>query len=262
MTGIITSNPTLYDLWRWHPVVLPGKDETHIATALIEASINQMKVAGVQSLEVCFDFNDNRLKLESEAYFQKYKNWYEICGAVKLDEYVYMTLNNPGFNTSPNSSLQNGLEIKSLKNHNKNQVYDCFYQAFLNGEDRSFLGRTQAQRREMFEEYFGDSEKLNEEASLILLQDDQVIGFSIFQTRPYINDEHMALLCIHPDHQGKSLGKQLLSHSLSKVVPQKNRPVSLGVDVDNVAAFKLYQKLGFETQSKFITYVFKNEDLA
>jgi len=56
MTTIITTDPTLYNLWRWHPVVLPGENEKIIAAPLIENSINQMKDAGADRLEVCFDF--------------------------------------------------------------------------------------------------------------------------------------------------------------------------------------------------------------
>lgn len=262
MTGVITTDPSLYDLWRWHPVVLPGGNENEIATALIEASINQMKVAGAHRLEVCFDFSRDEMTPETEAYYQKYISWYELCGAAKLDEFVYMTCPAANFEPLSRNILPSGFEIKAFSIPDKNAIYDCFYQAFLDGKDRSFLGKTEAQRRKMFAGYFDDPENLNAAASIILSKDHQVIGFTVFKTRPYVDDEHLVLICIHPDHQGKRLGQQMLSLSMSKIAQQGNKLMSLGVDLDNVAAYQLYRKLGFETQTKIITHVWKDEDIA
>ena len=60
MTGIITADPTLYDLWRWHPVVLQEENEDEIAVALIKAGIQHMQAAGIHSIEVVFDFTLNQ----------------------------------------------------------------------------------------------------------------------------------------------------------------------------------------------------------
>ena len=147
MTGIITSNPMLYDLWRWHPVILPGENETEIATALIKASINHMKAAGAHSLEVCFDFSGAEMTSETEAFYHKYKSWYELCGAEILDEFVYMTREAFALKPSPKNFQKDGFEIKSFSMQEKNDVYECFYQCFLSGEHRSFLGKTDGQRR-------------------------------------------------------------------------------------------------------------------
>lgn len=258
MTGIITADPTIYDLWRWHPVVLPGKNEDEIAAVLIEAGIHQMKTGGVQRLEVCFDFSRDEMTLETEVYYQKYASWYARYGAVKLDEFVYMTCQSANFQPLPQNFLKAGFEIRTFNIPDKNAIYDCFYQAFLAGKDRSFLAKTEEQRRRMFEGYFDDPENMNEAASLILSKDRQVIGFTIFKTRPYIGDEHLGLICIHPHHQGKRLGQQLLSLSMSKVAQPGNNLMSLGVDLDNVAAYHLYRKSGFETQTKIITHVWKD----
>ncbi len=89
-----------------------------------------------------------------------------------------------------------------------------------------------------------------------------MIGFTIFKSRPYIGDEHLALFCIHPDHQGKGLGQRLLSLSMSKVMQQGKNFMSVGVDLDNLAAYRTYQKLGFETQTKTINHEWKNENIS
>jgi ribosomal protein S18 acetylase RimI-like enzyme len=111
----------------------------------------------------------------------------------------------------------------------------------------------------MFDKYFDDSENINKEASFILSKQGFVVGFCDFKIRPNVGDEHLVLLCIHPDHQREGLGTQLLFFSMSKIQQTKRDLISLGVDINNFAALKLYRKLGFQTNSKFITYICKNE---
>lgn len=259
MTCIITTEPTIYDLWRWHPIVLPGINENEIAASLIKAGIDQMHKAGVHRLEVCFDFSNDQLTSETKAYYQKYNSWYKQRGIVKLDETVYMTSKVSSCNLLAQHFPKDSFEIKSFSFEDKEKIYDCFYQAFLAGKDRSFLGKTEEQRRLMFNDYFDNPESLNKEASLILLRKNQVIGFSVFNTRPHVGDEHLAVFCIHPNYQGRGLGKTLLSLSISKITQQGEKLMSLGVDVDNVTAYELYKKNGFKTQTKLITHVWKTE---
>jgi hypothetical protein len=90
MLGVIAAEPTLYNLWRWHPIVLPGENENKIATALIGACISPMKASGIHHLEICFDFSRHEMIPETEAYYQQYNAWYAQHGIVKLDEYVYI----------------------------------------------------------------------------------------------------------------------------------------------------------------------------
>ena len=262
MMGIITENPSLYDLWRWHPIVLPGENEDEIASALIKASIHQMKVTDIHDLEICFDFSKEQITPAAVAYYQKYKSWYAQYGAVKLDEFVYMTCQSESFIHLSKNSLEAEFEVRNLSMQNKDDLYDCFYQAFLEGKDRSFLAKNEEQRRITFDEYFEHPENLNSSGSLILLKNHQVAGYTVFNFRPRIGDEHLSLICIHPEHQGKRLGQQLLSLSMSRIAQLGNKLFSLGVDLDNTVAYHLYRKMGFETQRKIITHIWKDEDLS
>jgi ribosomal protein S18 acetylase RimI-like enzyme len=240
-------------------VVLPAQNEAEIASGLIQASTTHMKAASAHWLEVCFDFSGARMTPELKAYYHKYKSWYEVCGAELLEEYVYMTCSTSGFEHLSKGFLKDGFHIESFTIQDKDEVYRCFYDAFINGNDHSFLKRTEGSRRVMFDKYFDDPENINKEASLILSKQGFVVGFCVFKTRPNVGDEHLVLLCIHPDHQREGLGTQLLSFSISKISQTKRDLISLGVDINNFAALKLYRKLGFQTHSKFITYICKNE---
>ena len=174
MTGIITADPTLYDLWRWHPVVLQEENEDEIAVALIKAGIQHMQAAGIHSIEVVFDFTQDHMTPETEAYYQKYGTWYELAGTVKRDEFVFMTCQSSDFKLTPQNRLKNEFEIAPLNIQARDDLYNCFYQAFLAGNDRSFLGRNEAQRRSMFAGYFEDSENLNTTASLVQPAGDRI----------------------------------------------------------------------------------------
>jgi ribosomal protein S18 acetylase RimI-like enzyme len=259
MISIITTDPTLFDLWRWHPVVLPDENEQETAVKLIEASIHLMQNVGVHRLEVGFDFHTDSMTPETEAYYQKYRAWYDLAGAIKLDEFVYMTCEPSDFKPRSLNHIGDDFEINKLNISAKDALFECFYQAFLLGNDRSFLGRNEIQRQSMFDGYFDDRENINTAASLVLLKNQHVIGFTIFQTRPHVGDEHLALICIHPAYQGKKLGQYLLELSMVKVFAQEHQLISLGVDLENRAAYQLYQKIGFKNQSKFITHVWQAE---
>lgn len=53
----------------------------------------------------------------------------------------------------------------------------------------------------------------------------------------------------HPDHVGKGYAKQLVTHAVNTILDQKKIPF-LHVAEANIAAKKLYEKLGFQTRRK------------
>lgn len=72
-----------------------------------------------------------------------------------------------------------------------------------------------------------------------------------FHPAPYIE---ISAVCTHPDHLGKGYAYQLLREQIKRILEKSQIPF-LHVRNDNVAAVKLYQKLGFVIRTDMIAYV-------
>jgi ribosomal protein S18 acetylase RimI-like enzyme len=75
-------------------------------------------------------------------------------------------------------------------------------------------------------------------------------GYGILAHRHILTD---LTVCVHPDHQGKGLGKQLFMHLLDTI--KQHRPdilrVELWVREHNTSAIKLYESVGFAQEGRF-----------
>lgn len=53
-------------------------------------------------------------------------------------------------------------------------------------------------------------------------------------------------IAVHPEHQGKGLGTNLLNFVIDRIVYQEGTALGLLVDIDNTKAKNLYLQMGFE----------------
>lgn len=74
-----------------------------------------------------------------------------------------------------------------------------------------------------------------------------------FNPTPYVE---ISAVCTHPDYLGQGYAYQLLREQIKRILDNSQIPF-LHVRNDNVAAVKLYQKLGFVIRTDMIAYVFK-----
>jgi ribosomal-protein-alanine N-acetyltransferase len=71
----------------------------------------------------------------------------------------------------------------------------------------------------------------------------RVVGYIIFwQIRDEVQINNIA---VHPDFRGRGIGEAVLRHVLDEVKRNNAKIVTLEVRPSNLAAFSLYQKLGF-----------------
>lgn len=72
---------------------------------------------------------------------------------------------------------------------------------------------------------------------------EHLIGISCFWA--ILEEAHITLLGIHPDHRGQGLGELLLCSLLQAAIAWPLERATLEVRVSNTSAIALYQKLGF-----------------
>lgn len=72
-----------------------------------------------------------------------------------------------------------------------------------------------------------------------------------FNPTPYIE---ISAVCTHPNHVGKGYAYQLLREQVKRILNKAQIPF-LHVRNDNIAAVKLYQKLGFVIRTEMTAYV-------
>ena len=255
--GLISEDPLSFEIWRWHPFILPGIDPGPAAEGLLQEVVNISREKEAQSLEVVCGFQKSHLTSEAEVYYQRQLGWYEKCGLKKADEFVYLTCPSNNLHLSELPDFPDPLEIRSYQPGDQEALVEPYYQAFKAGVDRSFLEKTAEQRQATFEGYF--SEELNTNASMVLFEGDFARGFSLIQTRQRVGDQHLALVAVSPAYQRKGWGRALLSESIRSAVGQGHDYFSIGVDLVNQAAYQLYSSLGFEVQTKLINHIWKNE---
>jgi ribosomal-protein-alanine N-acetyltransferase len=87
----------------------------------------------------------------------------------------------------------------------------------------------------------------NHSTILPFIEEGRLQGFiSYYNNDPDKENAFLTLIAIHPDFQGKGLGKKLLSFSIADLEQKKFKNYSLEVLKDNTIAIALYESFGFK----------------
>lgn len=78
----------------------------------------------------------------------------------------------------------------------------------------------------------------------VLLEDNRVIGFLEYEV--LFDDAEIFMIAVHPDFQGKGLGRMLMDFCVKDLQREGVRSVYLDVAVNNTRALEFYRKYGFE----------------
>jgi ribosomal protein S18 acetylase RimI-like enzyme len=172
----------------------------------------------------------------------------------KVDDNAYMRRSlDPGEFAEHDVVLPPGYGYMPLVEADEGELYGCYSLAFIESGVRAYHDMTEEERRADFEHYFGGGAR-DEGASLVVVRDGEIVGFSLVQSRP--GEAHLADIGIVPDHRGKGLGRRMVECSLMRAA-RDHDTVTLAVDVDNASAFNMYRSLGFEVEYRIITHAWK-----
>ncbi len=225
-----------------HPVV---RGSSEVRALLIKEAITYATARGFEKIDLTISMEE-----PSEQY-KAYTSWYTahgfepfyFCMKCILSEQEYAGFKVPA-----------GIEIKQTVQISEDDLYHCYYDAFNAGEAEFFFDQTEDEKWEFFRE-LSPSEALIEECSLVFIKDQQVVGFTYVLEYGGEENNHLSLICIHPDFQGQGLGKTLLLITMKKAA-RKYRTMTLYTEADT-SALTLYRACGFKEGGGSITYIYR-----
>ncbi|MFW9991659.1 MAG: GNAT family N-acetyltransferase [Candidatus Odinarchaeota archaeon] len=231
----------------WMPIVLPipGQEENAIASELIQAAKKLVGKYRKELLNVYFP----RYTAELAPFFRKTREWYLSQGIEPMAEHIYMECELLGRDmTDP--ELPEGYTVSPLTSTDIDDLYNCYYETMITGNDRIFLAEREEHRRHFFIVLYDRNEPgINEEASLALVKDGDIVGYCQVHSGWGMKGQEELSFGIHPDHRRKGLGKSLLTMSMNRVAKQ-GKNMCLEVDTENPVAIHLYESLGFKEAAR------------
>jgi len=188
--------------------------------------------------------------------FNERAAWLEAERFQKLEDNLFMACSRPEHPlTIP--ALPGGTSTQHLFVVQPDDLFGWYTESFSASEHRQFFDFTPGQIREAFNGSFDLSAPHDDDASLVLVADGQIIGFSFVRPRP--DEAHLEMFGLHPACRGRGLAKALLLRSMKIAFDQSVR-ITLGVDAVNVPAVTLYEKVGFRQVSRMVVHAWKQSE--
>lgn len=241
------TSSTMGEMGRWQPHVvgLPARETAFrkLLTTLANLAASQE----ILRIEVGYgQVSEDNL----ENYMER-AQWLEKQDFQKLEDNLFMACALSQFDLC-SSPIPDAIEIHPISNIGPDNLFACYKESFSISEHRQFFDYSEQQVREAYDDLFDLSKPFNAQASLVLVEAGRAIGFSL--VRPRVDEEHLAMFGLHPEYRGSGLAMALLLKSIGILRGQGVQRLTLGVDAVNQPAVKLYEKAGFERESRMIVH--------
>ena len=228
-----------------NPIIISNEKNDLISNKLINETIIWARNEGVKILEIKIPRN----MLNDKNVYKNYILTYEKLGFKRKLEYVEMLCNIED-HTEHNILLPENHDILYINEFCEKEIYGCYYSSFKNGDASFFQYQGEEEKLEYFRE-LGYPEYLNRDASIALVHDKRLVGFSF--VLPDVDNNHISCMCVHPTYQGLGFGKLILFIIKNKLKEQGIKTITLGTET-KMRAFKLYNKYGFSITNGFLIY--------
>ncbi len=224
------------------PLTKEPPEREAITLALIEASKRKITEHHHSRLELELEFPTEDHRTHAIKLIELYKK----CGFQFAAEEVRMhsnlsTIEFPKLEYSPEFTL------KGLSEVSYDQLEKAGFQVFEDSKDDLFLSTSHAEQKVTLEHYFDKSEAFIEEATFILMKNDEIIGFIICRERD--NETMIKPIGVIPESRGQGLANYLLVNALKNLKDIGISKVCLDVSVSNLPARNLYKKHNFSDVS-------------
>ncbi|MHA2146513.1 MAG: GNAT family N-acetyltransferase [Candidatus Thorarchaeota archaeon] len=248
LAGLYVMSESMVYLDPWNPLVLPGNNSDELFQRLVKEAIKQTRSLGRTRLEVFL----MKLTDDIRHNYHRVRPLYEAGGMRRGNEWTQMwcdltssTLKEPIF--------PDGFTLKRIVEVDNEEIWPTYNDTFLSSGDNRYLNQTETQRRENFDNFFDKSKPIEEDASLLLYDNDQVVGFmkiNIYDIGGFVNG-----IGIHPDYRRRGLARKLMTASLVRARENEMENVVLEVDIENRQAIALYEQLGFISKKGSISHI-------
>jgi ribosomal protein S18 acetylase RimI-like enzyme len=232
-----------------HPIVSSRWSQREVGTRLIEQSLSWSKEKGFASVYLDITWSPTH----PDKIYDHYKEWYGSLGFRIIQRVWQMVWDLP--EAIPSAELPHGFRTVQIREVDEEQLYECHYKAFENGDAQYFFQMTDQERREDFRRIHSTLAR-KDSASLALIHGQQVVGYTL--VLPEANESVLDSMGIHPAFQRRGLGEFLLLESMKQAVRAGRKSMSLICDIQNERASRLYEKVGFRTQGGNITFEWKS----
>lgn len=221
------------------PIIDKSRNPKEIALSLIEIAKKSITEIGHTRLEVEF-------KLPTPAHracSEKYVKWYRAAGFQFAAEEVHMESDLTAVDL-PQLDLPQGYQTRKFSEMPYELLETPGYQAFEDSKDGLFSSMSLEEQKITIQYFFDKSKPHIEDASLVLVSQEKVVGFVI--TREKDNEPEIGPIGLVPNARRKGLGQYLLVSALKALKDSGFANVTLDMSITNLPAKKLYRKFGFE----------------
>ena len=238
-------------LLSWHPLVVPFNVQT--ARRLLRECIRHSESSGRDRMEVfLMSLTDEYRGLASQ-----YKEIYEPAGMKQGYEWKFMEayLDSPDLKIP---QLPRTMRIVPLVEVSNDTLWPSYDAIFMSGGDRRYAEQSPKERRENFEGFFSRKTRYDENASIVLYDNEHIIGFvkiDLISEGAYVHG-----VGILPEYRKRGLGKFVLGTSMLRAAQGNQKKMILEVDVENVSAIRLYESLGFRQVKGSISYIWQKSE--
>ena len=248
LAGCFAFTESMVILEYWHPLVLPGDHYEEVFQLLVKESIKHTQSIGRSRIEV-FLMN---ITDENRSTYHRVGPLYEKGGMKRGNEWSQMVCDLTSYKLKE-PEIPEGFSLRPIVDVSNDEIWPCYNTTFLSSGDRRYLNQTESQRKESFDDFFNRSKPIEEDASLLLYHDKQVVGFmkiNLYDFGGFVNG-----IGIHPDFRGRGLARLLMTSSLVRAAQNGMKDLILEVDIENTQAISLYEKIGFEKKRGSISHV-------
>jgi ribosomal protein S18 acetylase RimI-like enzyme len=231
--GLVEPWAAPMDLLGGNPVVPMTKDAVRIHVALLSEASAWVVEEGLSGLEILLPMGPDNMHRDD-----RLDAFHERLGFARF--YYTMTRDLDDIGDCPNDEQMP--EIVPAAAFSTDELFVNYTDCLARGEIELIARQSETERREYFDDLV--EETLGHPASLALIRDDELIGFTLVAS---ISETaaHLAWIGVAPGHRGRGLGRRLLCDALATCKEHQIERMSLYTDT-SVGAQTLYHRLGFE----------------